>query len=146
MKNKFSRRYQAALLTYLKQGSKARLQLAHGMGKQALAVGLQTLDLAKLHEKILVTDVLPNRTSGKRVALIKRAGTFFAEAIIPLETIHRGTREAAVHLNKIVEMLSQRTVELAASNVDLKQEIVQRKAVEEALKKSEHHYSQLLEQ
>src|SRR5436309_2874021 len=51
MKNKFSRRYQAALFTYLKQGSKARLQLAHGMGNQALAVGLQTLDLAKLHEK-----------------------------------------------------------------------------------------------
>jgi len=146
MKNKFSRLYQAALLTYLKQGSKARLQPAHGMGKQALAVGVQTLDLAKLHEKILVADVLPNHQESKRTALIRRAGIFFTEAITPIETIHRGTREAAVHLNQIVEMLSQRTVELAASNVDLKQEIVQRKAVEKALKKSEHHYSQLLEQ
>ncbi len=43
-------------------------------------------------------------------------------------------------------MLSQRTVELAASNLELEQEIAQRKAVEAALKKSEHHYSQLLEQ
>ena len=113
---------------------------------QALAAGLQTLDLAKLHEQILVTQVLPGRPAGKRAALIKQAGTFFTEAITPIEKTHRGTREAAVHLNQIVEMLSQRTVELAASNLELEQEIAQRKAVEEALKKSEHHYSQLLEQ
>ena len=43
-------------------------------------------------------------------------------------------------------MLSQRTVELAASNLELQLEIAQRKAAEAALKKSEHHYSQLLEQ
>ena len=146
MKLKFARRYRAALLTYLKQGSGARLQPARGMGQQALNVGLQTLDMAKLHEQILVTHVLPGRPAGNRAMLIKRAGTFFTEAITPIETIHRGTREAAVHLNQIVEMLSQRTVELAASNLVLEQEIIQRKAVEEALKKSEHHYSQLLEQ
>ena len=49
-------------------------------------------------------------------------------------------------MNQIVEMLSQRTVELAASNVELSREILQRKAAEAALKKSESHYSQLLEQ
>ena len=146
MKRKFSRRYQAALLAYLKQGSGARLQPARGMGQQALAAGLQTLDIAKLHEQILVTQVLPGLPAGKRAALIRQAGTFFTEAITPIEKIHRGAREAAVHLNQIVEMLSQRTVELAASNLELEQEIVQRKAVEAALKKSEHHYSQLLEQ
>ena len=36
-------------------------------------------------------------------------------------------------------------MELAASNLELQQEIIQRKAAEEALKKSEHHYSELLE-
>jgi signal transduction histidine kinase len=50
-----------------------------------------------------------------------------------------------VHLNHIVEMLSQRTVELAVSNLGLQQEILHRRAAEEALKKSEHHYSQLLQ-
>ena len=43
-------------------------------------------------------------------------------------------------------MLSQRSVDLAASNRQLQQEIVQRKAVEESLRKSEQHYSELLEQ
>ena len=42
--------------------------------------------------------------------------------------------------------MSQRTVVLAASNLELEQEIAQRKAMEEALKKSEQHYSQLLKQ
>ena len=37
-------------------------------------------------------------------------------------------------------------MDLAASNRQLKREIVQRQAVEEALRKSEQHYSQLLEQ
>jgi signal transduction histidine kinase len=145
MKQKFSRRYQAGLQAYLKQRSGASLQRARGMGEQALNVGLQTLDMAKLHEQILVTKVLPGNPANKRAALIKQAGIFFTEAITPIEKIHRGTREAAVHLNQIVEMLSQRTVELAASNLELQQEIAQRKAVETALKKSEHHYSELLE-
>ncbi|HEY5069352.1 MAG TPA: phosphatase RsbU N-terminal domain-containing protein, partial [Candidatus Acidoferrum sp.] len=144
MKRKFSRRYQAGLQAYLKQRSGAHLQRARGMGRQALNVGMQTLDMAKLHEQILVSKVLPDSPAKKRAALIKQAGTFFTEAITPVEKNHHDTRVAAVHLNKIVEMLSQRTVELAASNVELNAEIAQRKSVEAALKKSEHHYSQLL--
>ena len=88
----------------------------------------------------------PAVPAGKRATLIRQAGTFFTEAITPIENIHHGARDAAVELNQIVEMLSQRTVELAASNLELEQEIVQRKAVEAALKKSEHHYGELLKQ
>jgi signal transduction histidine kinase len=146
MKRKFFICYQKALLAYLKRGSRVCLQSAHGMGQQALAAGLQTLDIAKLHEHILITAVLPGCPADQRAALIKQAGIFFTEAITPIEKIHRGAREAAAHLNQIVEMLSQRTVELAASNLELEQEISQRKTAEAALKKSEHHYSQLLEQ
>jgi signal transduction histidine kinase len=140
-----SRRYQNALRTHLKQGRKASLESARGLGIQILAAGLQTLDLAKLHEKTLVEEVLPGRLAGKRAALIKQAGIFFAVAITPVEKTHRSTRAATAHLKKFVAALSQRTVELAASNLELSLEIAQRKAAEEALKKSEHHYSELLE-
>jgi signal transduction histidine kinase len=146
MKRKYSLRYQAALRRFLKHGRPADLEPARGLGSQALAAGLQTLDLAKLHEQTLVREVLPGCPAGRRATLIRQAGIFFTEAITPIETTHRGSREAAVHLNEIVEMLSQRTVELATSNVELQEEIIQRKAAEEALKKSENHYSQLLEQ
>jgi signal transduction histidine kinase len=146
MKRKFSRRYQTGLRAYLKIRSKAHLKSARGMGQQALAAGLRTLDIAKLHEQILLTRVLPGCPAGKRVQLIRQAGTFFTEAITPIEDIHHGARDAAVELNQIVEILSQRTVELAASNLELEQEIVQRKAAEAALKKSERHYGELLKQ
>jgi signal transduction histidine kinase len=145
MKEKFSRRYQAALLTYLGQRSAERLNSANGMGQEALNVGLQTLDVAKLHERILVTEVLPGSMAGRRTALIKHAGAFFAAAITPLEKTHLSSLKDTAQLKKIVEALSQRTVELAATNVELTLEITQRKVAEAALKKSEHHYSQLLE-
>lgn len=146
MKQKFFRRYQAALLAYLKQGTNGSLQQAHGMGRRAMTAGLRTLEVAKLHEQILVTRVLPGLPARKRATLIKNAGAFFTEAITPIEKMHRSPRSAALDLNQIVEMLSQRTVELAASNRDLELEITQRMAVEAALKKSEHHYSELLAQ
>jgi signal transduction histidine kinase len=145
MRRKFSKSYQARLLAYLNKPPGADLQSARGIGQQALAAGLETLDLAKLHEQILVTQVLPGRPAGESNALIKQAGAFFTEAITPLEETDYSAREASVHLNQIVGMLSRRTVELAASNQELSQEIAQRKAMEEALKKSEQHYSELLE-
>ena len=46
----------------------------------------------------------------------------------------------------MIRTLNQRSVDLAASNRQLQQEILQRKSVEESLRKSEQHYSQLLEQ
>jgi len=141
-----SRRYQAALRTHLQQGRPADLESARGLGSQALAAGLQTLDLAKLHEQTLVTELLPRCPATKRDSLIKQAGIFFAVAITPIEKTRRSAQEAEIHLKKFIETLSQRTVELAASNLELSQEITQRKAAEEALKNSERHYSQLLEQ
>jgi signal transduction histidine kinase len=143
---KLSRHYRAALRAHLKQGRHASLDSAHGLGGQALLAGLQTLDLAKLHEQILVTEVLPTSPVGRRSALIKQAGIFFAAAITPIEKTHRSAQEAAVLLKKFIETLSQRTVELAASNLELSLEITQRKAAEVALQKSEHHYSELLKQ
>ena len=141
----FSRRYQAALRKHLKQGRQANLESAHGLGGQALSAGMQTLDLAKLHEQTLIADVLPGCPAGKRGALIKQAGGFFAVAITPIGKTHRSLRESTAHLKKFMEILSRRTVELAASNLELSREIAQRKVVEEAFKKSEQHYSQLLE-
>jgi signal transduction histidine kinase len=145
MKRKFLHRYQQALLAWLKQGRQENLQSARGLGQQALAVGLDFMALARFHEEILVSQVMACRRESRRAGIIRQAGIFFSEAITPLADAHRG-RAAAVHLNKIVEMLSQRTVELAAANIALQLEIVQRQAVEEALKKSERHYSRLLEE
>jgi len=121
MKRKFlklSRSYRSALRTHLKQGRHASLDPARKLGGEVLATGLQTLDLAKLHEQILITEVLPGRAAGKRPGLIRQAGVFFAVAITPIEMTHRGAPEAAGLLKKFIETLSQRTVELAAANLE----------------------------
>jgi signal transduction histidine kinase len=129
----------------LKSGQRKNLESARGLGSEALAAGLQTLDLAKLHEQTLVTELLSGCPAGKRAALIKQAGIFFAAAISPVEKTRRSGQEATDCLQQFVETLSRRTVELAASNLELSLEIAQRKAAEEALRKSERHYAQLLE-
>ena len=142
----FSRRYKGALWRHLNEGPLASFDSARGLGSQALAVGLQTLDLAKVHERVLVMEILPDCLPRKRAALVRQAGIFFAAAITPIEDTFPGTKAATDHLKKFVEALSQRTVELAASNMELSLEITQRKAVEKRLKDSERHYSHLLEQ
>lgn len=141
-----TRQYRAALRKHLKQGPRASMQRAQGLGRQAMALELETLDLARIHEHALIKLVLPSYSPGTRDAMVRRAGTFFAEAITPIEKTHRIAREANSHLSQVNRSLRRRTVELTASNRQLKQEIIQRKSAEEALRKSEQHSRQLLEQ
>lgn len=142
-----SRQYEVALRMHLQQnGRAASLEGARLLGCKALAAGVKTLDLARLHEKILVKDLLPSGPASKRAGLIKQAGRFFSAVVIPIEKTHCGAQEANGQLKEFIEALSQRTVELAASNLELSREVAQRKTAEEALRKSERHYSQLLEQ
>jgi len=142
----FSRRYQAALSTHLKSKPRTSLDEAKGLGSGALMVGLPTLELAKIHERTLLTLLLPEFTKAQRTARIKQAGAFFAAAILPMRKSTDKDAATPRQLNKFIETLSQRTVELAASNLELSQEISQRQAVETALKKSERHYALLLAQ
>ena len=138
--NTLSRRYVAALRKHLKQGPQASLQPALRLGRQAAAIGLETLDMARIHEGALAT----LEASSSRDGIIKRAGIFFAEAITPIEQTHRAALKANARLSQLNNTLGRRTVNLAASNRSLKQGIVRRKAVEQALKKSAGHYARLL--
>ena len=144
--NGLSQRYVAALRQHLKQGPQASSERAQGLGRRAMALGLETLDLARIHEQALITLVLPGYSPGTRERMIRRAGTFFAEAILPMEQTHRSALEANDQLVQLNQALRQRSVDLIASNRQLQQEILQRKSVEESLRKSEQHHSELLEQ
>jgi len=141
-----SRRYHAALQEHLEQGPRASPQSADGLGRRALAVGLETLDLARIHEQALIALVSPSYSRGTKDGMIKRAQAFFIKAVTPIEKTHRSTMEANVHLSQLNRTLRRRTVELAATNRKLKREIVQRHAMEKALKKSQQHSSLLLKQ
>jgi signal transduction histidine kinase len=106
-----------------------------------MALGLETLDLARIHEAALAS----LEASSSRDGIIKQAQIFFTEVITPIETTHRAARETNGDLNRLTKTLSRRTAELAVSGRHLKRGIVQRKAAEEALKKSGKHRANLLE-
>jgi signal transduction histidine kinase len=135
-----SQRYVTALKKHLKQGPHVSLQPALRLGRQALALGLETLELARIHEGALVT---MNASQGRN-GLIKRAAIFFSEAITPIVETHRAARQSKMDLNRLNEMLTRRTAELASTNHQLKRGIFRRRSVEAALKKSGQRYAKLL--
>jgi len=139
-------RYQASLSRYIRQGQAAGLKPAVKLGRQAVALKLETLELSMIHEKALVVQILPIRSSTARNRVMQRAAAFFAGAILPMEETHRSAVEANVKLRRLNEALNRRTLDLAASNRQLKKEIVKRKVVEQTLRKSEQQSIRLLEQ
>jgi two-component system sensor histidine kinase DegS len=122
-----SQRYAAALGKHLKQGPQASLQPALGLGRQSVALGLETLELARIHEHALVSLEL----SDKKNALTKLAGIFFTEANTLIEETHRAARQTKVRLGKLMTKLGERTEELADSNRQLQQGVVRRKVMED---------------
>lgn len=102
------------------------------------------VDLAEVHERLVVREILPGGSTKEQSALIRHAGKFFAAMIAEAELDNMNT-QAATNLRKTIESLSVRTVELATSNRHLGLEITRRKRVEAALRKSELSLSNSLE-
>jgi len=142
--NALTKRYVAALRTHFAQGSPANLKAAHRLGTQAMTIGLETLDLARIHDQALETLIRPDCPSATRDEMAIRAVIFFTEAIAPIEKTHRGAREASVDLNHLKATLIQQTRDLADSKRDLRQGIARRKAAGQALKTSGKNAARLL--
>jgi signal transduction histidine kinase len=137
-----SGRYLSALQRHLKPGIQASLRAASHLGREAAALGLETLEMARMHEQALNTLEL----TGVRNEMIERAEIFFTEAIAPIIETHRAAREGKSQLKRLKETLVRRTEELAATNRQLHEGIARRKKVEAALKKSSAHYTGLLKE
>jgi two-component system sensor histidine kinase DegS len=135
-----SQRYVAALRTHLKQGPRATLQPALQLGRQAVTLRLETLDLARIHERAVTALELASRKDG----FIKRAEVFFTEAITPIVETHRTARQSKMDLSRLNGTLDRRTAELATANRQLERGVARRKSIEAALKKNGIHYTRLL--
>ena len=123
--------------SHLKDGSASTSNEAKAIGESAVEAGLDTLDLAKVHEEALIAVVSPSEPASVRESMIRRADQFFAEAVTPIELTHRAALETNVHLKIMVDELVQRTDELNESNQELLTEISRRKTLEESLRASE---------
>jgi signal transduction histidine kinase len=128
------------LQEHLKQKRPSDLKPALELGRRVVAMGLETLELARIHEQAVATLKL----SGDLKGPIKQAAAFFSEALTPIVETHRAARQSKIDLNRLTETLGQRTVELAATNRLLQRGMARRKTVETALKSSGLHYARLL--
>ena len=137
-----SQLYLVALKRHLKLGPATSLQPALRLGRQAVAIGVETLELARIHEQALVTLSLSNLKN----KITQRAEMFFTEAMSPIVETHRAGRQCKLELNRLHVTLGHRTAELAATNCELQQGILERKSVEAALKRSGEHYTRLLKE
>jgi len=133
-------RHVAELRKHMQAKPGASLQPALRLGRQTVVLGLETLELARIHERALVTLGLSNSKNG----LLKRAEIFFTEALTPIVETHRAARRSKMDLHRLNETLNRRTLELGATNRQLQRGIIRRKNVEAALKKSGEHYTKLL--
>jgi len=139
--NSYPALYQAALQRYLGERRGSSLESARALGQKAAAQGLVPLDLAALHEEIMISEALPKWTSRQRGPGLKRAGVFFGLAIASMEKNAKPTaRTTTAHLCRSLGALSQRCVELSNANLALDREIAERKVVEASLRDAQGHY------
>jgi signal transduction histidine kinase len=139
---RLTQQYVAALRKHLKQGSGVSLQPALKLGRAAVALGLETQELVRIHERSLIALKLSDSKNG----LLKGAEKFFTEAITPIMETHHAARQGKVHLTRLEKTLGRRTVELAVTNHQLQRGVVRRKVMQDAAEKSGLHYKKCLEE
>ena len=134
-------RYATALRAYLKPGSPLGLHAARALGRRAVALGVETLELARIHEQAMS---LLKTSKAKIINPRPRAESFFTEVNGAIEQTHRAARQNKVSLSRLEESLDERTHELAASNRQVQRGVVRRKSMAVAAVKSGQDHSKSL--
>lgn len=140
----WSRHYRTALRRYLRSGTSANPPSALRLGRRAATLGIETLDVVRIHEQAVATLTSPDGASGNLPKKMDRANAFFAEAIVPIEKTHRAAMKADVREKRATRALRLRTQEALTSRRQLKRGVVRRQAAEAALQKSGKRRDKLL--
>ena len=141
-----SENYLAALQAHFDHGQKASLEVAENIGREAVAMGMETLDLASVHHhapaQLLTTDGGADSCEN----LTACAAAFFTEAITPIEETHLSALKANANLRQLHAALDERMLELEESNRDLKRQSAERVMLETSLRNSQQATGQLLKE
>lgn len=144
--DRFSESYVGHLRTCLEKGVPTDPTAAHELGREAVAAGLDTLELAKVHERALATLEETDCAGMTRTELRSRAEGFFAEVLVPVEKTHRVALEATADLDQLTAKLVQCTLELIDSKRSLQLQVLERESTEKAIKTSGEESAGLLEE
>jgi signal transduction histidine kinase len=117
---------------------------AEALGRAAMSKGIETLDLARIHEQAVIALMPPDCSAAVRAVTMERAGGFFIDALAPIERTRRAMVDTVMELRISNDTLRLKAAELTSANEFLKQEIAQRAAAERSLRLSERRYRMLL--
>jgi signal transduction histidine kinase len=137
---KLVKRFQKTLHAYLAREDEEHLQGAYDLGRYALGHGFGLLDMVRLHHETLLQLVAFADTPVTAVERAVAVETFLLETLSPFEVAHRGFRKAWNRLRQLNETLGRRNQALAAINAKLKEEVLERRRAEKALRKSKEHF------
>lgn len=141
-----SARYLIALRAHLNEKNPGNGNQAQGLGRAVLAGGLATRDLALMHEQAIAHLSSATDLHGARSGPLKRAGLFFAQALVPLEAAQRATRATNRNLQERNETLRRHTADLIKDNRRLEREVERCKAGEAIIRQGEQEHRALLTQ
>ena len=141
---RWSRSYQVTLGQYLKKGPKASLSPATALGRQAVALGLETLDVAGIHKRALLA--IAKKEGPPKAAVMARSRKFFLETLVPIEKTHDAALKTERQVKIVTEKLRLRTQESSAAARHLEGEIANRKEAETVLKESGSELATLLKE
>ncbi len=126
--------------------SAAALRSAGQIGRLAIAGGLGSIALARMHE-VAMHAILPSDMSAhKRARAIEQAARFLANVLEPIEKTTEYAVRNLSELKQSNELLRKRSVELLTANRQLRGEIARRVAAEKSLRTSERKTVLLLEE
>ncbi len=137
--------YLLALQAHLAQDAQASLTPAAELGRLAVQMGLETLDLVQIHELAFVALMSPDHPPGGDDGAVQKAGTFFRHALVPLVDGANSSRQAGLRAKQANGKTTRAAVAaLATAQKRLLREIDRRKVAEKALKESRRHHDKLL--
>lgn len=119
---------------------------ARAFGREAIAAGCNTLELARMHEWALIALAQDDNFANARNGLRRRTTRFFTEMLGPIEQAHRATQESLHQAHQSAATLRLHTTELAKINRSLVREVARRKTSEQALLIGQERNRQLLAQ
>ena len=143
---KLSELYLSALSGYIGAGRGPAPIAGSKVGAEAISVGCNTIDLARIHQKALIRIAAAQKFTADRKRVIKRAGLFFAGALAPLERWHEATRQSLRESMEIATSHSKHRKILAEQNRQLQHEIRRRKAGQSTIRRAKERYRRLFTQ
>lgn len=136
-------RYQQALRRHLSGKPLKGGYSAVSLGQAALARGLATVDLAIIHERAIVALAPTFNFISAHGRSLKRAGSFFAQMLVPYEEARLATRASNQALEERNQTLQRHSQALARGNRELLREIKRREAGEAVIRDNKERFRTL---